>query len=142
PRSPCLRRHVSEMMDRINKRLRANMKSRGYEIIYRKFARGRQALLGRCANFRAESRRQRMKRHGTIHFLRALWHPLDSRLKDYDAKRVYEKTATRRACDTRQELHNAEWAAAPQRGAPVSAHQGTPGRDEGGGVGCEQRRSQ
>jgi Transcription elongation factor, N-terminal len=49
------------------------------------------------------------------------------------AKRVYEKTASRRARDARQELHNAEWAAAPQRGAPVSAHQGTPGRDEGSG---------
>src|SRR5450432_1038811 len=57
------------------------------------------------------------------------------------AKRVYEKTA-RRARDARQELHNPEWAAAPQRGAQVSAHQGTPGRDEGGGVGCEQWRSQ
>src|SRR5215471_5879526 len=58
------------------------------------------------------------------------------------AKRVYEKTARRRGRDARQELHNAEWAAAPQRGAPVSAHPGTPGRDEGGGVGCKQRRSQ
>src|SRR5450755_2800667 len=53
------------------------------EIIYRKSARGRQALLGRCANFicgsclsnfRAESRRQRMNRHRTIHILRAVWH--------------------------------------------------------------------
>src|SRR5215831_9170686 len=30
PRSPCLHRHLSEMMDRINKRLRAKIKSRGY----------------------------------------------------------------------------------------------------------------
>ena len=60
------------------------------EIIYRKSARGRQALLGRCANFicgsclsnfRAESKRQRMNRHRTIHMLRALWRPLDSRWK-------------------------------------------------------------
>ena len=29
-RSPCLRRHLSEMMDGINERLRANMKTRGY----------------------------------------------------------------------------------------------------------------
>src|SRR5439155_17040873 len=27
----------------------------------------------RCANFRAESTRQRMNRRGTIHFLKALW---------------------------------------------------------------------
>src|SRR5215472_2587195 len=79
------------MMERINKRLRANMKSRGYEIIHREFARGRQALLGRCANLRAESRRQRMNRPGTIHFLRALWHPLDSRLKDYDMRKGFTR---------------------------------------------------
>jgi hypothetical protein len=30
PRSPCLCRHLSEMTDRINKRQRANMKSRGH----------------------------------------------------------------------------------------------------------------
>src|SRR6202035_4384026 len=46
-----------------------------------------------------------------------------------DAKRIYEKTTSGRARDARQELHHAERAAAPQRRAPVSAHQGTPGRD-------------
>src|ERR1700719_5023696 len=58
-----------------------------------------------------------------------------------DAERVYEKTTKGRARDARQELHNPERAAAPQRRAPVSAHQGTPGRDGGGGVGCQQQRS-
>src|ERR1700721_4511325 len=42
------------------------------------------------------------------------------------AKRVYEKTARRRARDARQELHNAERPAAPQRGPRVSAHQEPP----------------
>ena len=120
PRSACLRPHLSEITDRINKRLedvkqsvRAGELPRNSdnysvftprslgasnsftascvrrssleetEIIYRKSARGRQALLGRCANFicgsclsnfRAESRRQRMNRHRTIHILRAVWH--------------------------------------------------------------------
>ena len=32
-----------------------------------------------------------------------------------DAKRVYEKTTSGRARDARQELHNSERAAAPQR---------------------------
>ena len=128
PRSACLRPHLSEMTDRINKRLedvKQSVRARELprnsdnysvftprslgasnsftascvrrssleetEIIYRKSARGRQALLGRCANFicglclsnfRAESRRQRMNRHRNIHILRALWHPLDSRWKD------------------------------------------------------------
>src|SRR5258708_35977839 len=59
-----------------------------------------------------------------------------------DAERVYEKTASGRARDARQKLHNAERAAAPQRRAPVSTHQGPPGRGGGGGVGCQQRRSQ
>ena len=35
--------------------------------------------------------RQRMNRHGTIHFLRALWHPLDSRLKDYDMRKGFTR---------------------------------------------------
>jgi hypothetical protein len=88
PRSACLRPHLSEMTDRINKRLECVKQSvRGGELprnsdnlqcfhsrslgasnsltascvrrssleetemIYRKSARGRQALLGRCANF-------------------------------------------------------------------------------------------
>src|SRR5579864_9591941 len=59
-----------------------------------------------------------------------------------DAKRVYEKTTSRRARDASQELHHAERPGAPQRRAPLSAHPGTPGRDGGGGVGCQQRRSQ
>jgi ribonuclease I len=33
------------------------------------------------SNFRAESRRQRMNRHRTIHILMSLWPPLDSRWK-------------------------------------------------------------
>ena len=32
-----------------------------------------------------------MNRHGTIHFLRALWHPLDSRLKDYDMRKGFTR---------------------------------------------------
>src|ERR1035438_8640729 len=59
-----------------------------------------------------------------------------------DAKRVYEKTKTGRARDARQELHNAQRAGAPQRRAPVSAHEGTSSRDGGCGVGCQQWRSQ
>ena len=43
------------------------------------------------------------------------WHPGDLRWRLLDAKRVYEKTTRGRARDTRQELHNAERAAAPQR---------------------------
>src|SRR6188474_2027957 len=43
---------------------------------------------------------------------------------------------------TRQELHHTERLAAAQRRAAVSAHQGTAGRDTGGGVGGGQRRSQ
>ena len=42
------------------------------------------------ANFRAESIRQRMK-HGTVHFLRALWHPLDSRWKDYEMRKGFTR---------------------------------------------------
>ena len=41
------------------------------------------------------------------------------------AKRVYEKTARRRARNTRQEVHNAKRPAAPPRVAPLSAQQGT-----------------
>ena len=50
----------------------------------------RQALLVRYTNFRAESRRQRMK-HGTVHFLRALWHPLDWRWKDYEMRKGFTR---------------------------------------------------
>jgi hypothetical protein len=32
--------------------------------------------------FQAESKRQRMNKHRTIHILRALWRPLDLRCKD------------------------------------------------------------
>ena len=32
-----------------------------------------------------------MNRPGTIHFLRALWHPLDSRLKDYDMRKGFTR---------------------------------------------------
>ena len=32
-----------------------------------------------------------MNRHGTIHFLRALWHPLDSRWKDYDMRKGFTR---------------------------------------------------
>src|SRR5215471_5879528 len=79
------------MMDRINTRLRAIMKSRGYGDHSREICVWSARSLGRCANFRAELRRQRMNRHGTIHFLRALWHPLDSRLKDYDMRRGFTR---------------------------------------------------
>ena len=58
------------------------------------------------------------------------------------AKRIYKRTEKGRAPNVRQELHNAGRPSAPQRRAAVSAHQGAPGRDGGGGVGCEQRRSQ
>src|ERR1035438_1888765 len=114
PRSACLRPHLSEMTDRINKRLedvKQSVKagelprnSDNYGVftprslgasnsftascvrrssLEETSARGRQTLLGRCANFicgsclsnfRAESKRQRMNRHRTIHILRAVWH--------------------------------------------------------------------
>src|SRR5580704_3288376 len=110
-----LRRHLSEMMNKINKRLRAKISREETEIIHRKFARGGQALLGGGANFRAELRRQRINRHGATHFPRAL-SPSGFALEGLRyAKRVYEKTARRRACDGSQELHNAERPAAPQR---------------------------
>jgi hypothetical protein len=63
---------LSEMMDRINTRLRAIMKSRGYGDHSQEICAWSARSLGRCAKLRAESRRQRMNRHGTIHFLRAL----------------------------------------------------------------------
>src|SRR6202042_162585 len=43
------------------------------------------------APIQRESRRQGMNRHGTIHFLRALWHPLDSRWKDYDMRKGFTR---------------------------------------------------
>src|SRR5438270_1584387 len=40
----------------------------------------------------------------------------DPRWKDLrDAKRVYERTKTGRSHDAREELHNAQWAAAAER---------------------------
>jgi transcription elongation GreA/GreB family factor len=77
-------------------------------------------------------------------FIRIHWeHPTGFALGGLrDAERVYEKTTRGRARDASQELHNAERAAAPQRRAPVSAHQGTPGCGGSGGVGCQQRLRQ
>ena len=79
------------MMDRINKRLRAKISREDTENIHRKFARGEQALLGRCANFRADSRRQRINTHGITHFRGALCRPVDSRLKDYDMRKGFTR---------------------------------------------------
>src|SRR5690242_2464707 len=68
----------------------------------------------------------------TLDFLRTLWRPLGFGLEGLRyATRVYEKTATGRARDASQELHHARRPTAPQRRAPLSAHQGTSGRDGG-----------
>jgi hypothetical protein len=71
--------------------LRRRSRREETRIVYRKFARGRQALLGRCvdfiwesclSNFRVELRRQRRKQASHYPFSKALWHPLDSRSRD------------------------------------------------------------
>ena len=60
--------------------------------------------------------RQRMNRHRTIHHPESFVAPTGFALEGLRyAKRVYEKTASGRARDARQELHNAERPAAPQR---------------------------
>ncbi len=84
-----------------------------------------------------------MNRHGTIHFLRALWRPLDPRLKDYDMRKGFTRKPQGDEPATRGKNYiTPSGLQRLKEEHRVSAHQGTPGRDEGGGVGCEQRRSQ
>ncbi len=143
PHSPCPPRHSSEIMDRINTRPRTKIQSRGYRD------HSQQSCPWRTSSFGAM--RQLQSGIEAASDQPPCPHPFPESLAPPDrftlvrrrhAKRVYQKTATGRSRDANHKLHHARRTAAPQRGAPVPAHQGTPGHDEGGGVGCQQRRSQ
>jgi len=107
---------LSEMMDRINTRLRAIMMSRGYGDHLQENLR----VVGKAFG----ALRQSQSRIEATTYEQAWHHPFPESLVAPTgfaleglryAKRVYEKAATRRASDAGQELHNAERPAAPQR---------------------------
>lgn len=80
-----------EMMDRINKRLRANMKTRGYRDHSQHICAWSASSLGASRQFQSRIKATTYEQAWHYPFPESLWHLLDSRLKEYDMRKGFTR---------------------------------------------------